>query len=165
LDKKGFLALFIEALGAIKEPRFFESERGYQGELLAELRNRVATACFPGDPIVEQEYQKTITAHGLKIRPDIIIHIPFNRGLTKHRKEGNFVAVELKRRASERTAHAAFKNLRQIKEALNYPLTLFVNIDSANPFAEFCPDCIAVQTLCVAVRLENGNPVIRVQDP
>lgn len=165
MDKKGFLALFIEALEVIKEPRFFKSERGYQGELLAELRNRIARACFPGDPIVEQEYQKTIPVHGLTIRPDLIIHIPFDRGLTSDRKEGNFVAVELKRRANEKKARAAFENLRQIKETLNYPLTLFVNIDSANPFAEFCPDSIAVQTLCVAVRLENGNPVIRVQDP
>jgi hypothetical protein len=165
LDKKGFLALFIEALEAIKEPRFFESERGYQGELLAALRNRIARAHFPGDPIVEQEYQKTIPAHGLRIRPDLIIHIPFDRGFTRDRKEGNFIAVELKRRANEKKARAAFENLRQIKEALDYPLTLFVNIDSANPCAEFCPDSIAVQTPCVAVKLEDGNPVIRVQEP
>ena len=165
MDKKGFLALFIEALEVIKEPRFFKSERGYQGELLAELRNRIARARFPGDPIVEQEYQKTIPAHGLKIRPDLIIHIPFYRGLTRNRKEGNFVAVELKLRANEKQARAAFENLRQIKEALDYPLTLFVNIDSANPRAELCPDNLAGQTLCLSVRLENGNPAIRVQEP
>ena len=163
MDKDRYLALFIEALEAIKQPRFFDSERGYQGELLAELRNRIDGAGLPGERIVEQEYQKTIPAHGLRIRPDIIIHIPFGRGVTKSRKVGNFVAIELKRRASEKQARAAFENLRHIKEAINYPLTVFLNIDSANPHAELCPGSIAAQTVCVAVRLENGNPVIRAQ--
>jgi hypothetical protein len=31
---RDFMRLFEEALGAIDEPRFFRTERGYQGELL-----------------------------------------------------------------------------------------------------------------------------------
>lgn len=165
MDRGQFLALFIEALRMIKEPRFFGTERGYQGELLAELRNRLGGARLPGDPIVEQEYQKTISLHGLTIRPDIIIHIPFERGVTNSRREGNFVAVELKCRVGRRQAGDAFENLRQIKEALNYPLTVFVNVDSANTHAELCPGSIAAQTVCIAVRLEDGNPVIRAPEP
>lgn len=165
LDKERFLALFTQALEAIREPRFFSTERGYQGELLAELRNRIVGAGLPGDPVVEQEYQKTIPQHGLTIRPDIIIHIPFERGVTNSRREGNFVAVELKRRAGRRRAEAVFENLRQIKENLNYPLTVFVNVDSANPHAESCPGSIAAQTVCIAVLLEDGNPVIRAHEP
>ncbi len=106
------MALFMEALLTIREPRFFDTERGYQRELLAELRNRLGGAGLPGDPIVEQEYQKTIPHHGLTIRPDIIFHIPFERGVSDSRREGNFVAVELKRRASRRQAEDAFENLR-----------------------------------------------------
>jgi hypothetical protein len=163
LDKHWFLELFIEALRAIRESRFFGTERGYQGELLSELRARILGADLPGDPIVEQEYQKTLPQHGLTIRPDIIIHIPFERGFTNSREEGNFVAIELKRRASRKQAEGAFENLRQIKEALDYPITFFVNIDSANPYAELCPRSIADGTECIAVRLEGGIPVINAQ--
>lgn len=165
MNKAQFLALFMEALGAIREPRFYDTERGYQGELLAELRSRIVGADLPGDPVVEQEYQKTIPQHGLTIRPDIIIHIPFDRGVTGSRREGNFVAVELKHRGNRKQAEDAFENLRQIKEELNYPLTVFVNIDSANTHADLCPNSIAAQTVCVAVRLEDDTPVIRAQEP
>lgn len=102
MNKEQFLPLFMEALATIREPRFYDTERGYQGEVLAELRSRLVGAGLPGDPVVEQEYQKTIPQHGLTIRPDIIIHIPFDRGVTGSRREGNFVAVELKRRGSRR---------------------------------------------------------------
>jgi hypothetical protein len=165
LNKEQFLALLTEALEAIKEPRFYDTERGYQGELLAELRSRIVFAGLPGDPVVEQEYQKTLPQHGLTIRPDIIIHIPFDRGVTGSRREGNFVAVELKRRGSKQQVEDAFENLRQIKEVLDYPLTVFVNIDSADTHAELCPESIAAQTVCVAVRLEGRNPIIRAQVP
>ncbi len=165
MDKERFIVIFIEALKAIREPQFFEDERGYQGELLAELRNRIEGAGLLSDPIIQQEYQKTLPKHDIRIRPDIIIHIPFSRGFTRNRKEGNFIAVELKRRASKRKAEDAFESLRRIKDALNYPLTIFLNIDSANPRAELCPDSIAAQTLCVAVQLEDGEPAIRMQKP
>jgi hypothetical protein len=74
---KRFLSLLQDALKSIHEPRFFETERGFQGELLVQLAKRLREAAFPGDPVVEQEYQKTIPSHGIKIRPDIIIHVPF----------------------------------------------------------------------------------------
>ena len=69
----------------ITEPRFFATERGFQGELLAELRARLHEAYFPGDPVVEQEYQKRMREHDIRIRPDLIVHIPFERGLTRVR--------------------------------------------------------------------------------
>ena len=56
-------------MSQIREPRLYKTERGYQGELYAELRARPAQAGFAGDPIIEQEYQKRIDAHGIKIRP------------------------------------------------------------------------------------------------
>jgi hypothetical protein len=83
MNRNTFLALLCEALSTIKEPRLFKTERGYQGELLAALQSRLQGANFSGDPIVEQEYQKRVLPHGIRIRPDLLIHIPFERGVPK----------------------------------------------------------------------------------
>jgi hypothetical protein len=160
-SSKRFLSVLHEALGNIREPRFFETERGYQGELLVQLAKKLKTAAFPGDPIVEQEYQKTMPLHGIKIRPDIVIHIPFERGHVESRDQGNFVAIELKRRSTENEARSDFANLAQMHEVLRYPLTIFINIDSEKTHSAACPQSIARQTVSFAVRLEDGKPVIR----
>jgi len=146
---------------AITEPRFFKTERGYQGELLAMLRARLPDAGFPGDPVIEQEYQKRVSVHKIKIRPDLIIHIPFERGKTKRRSDGNFVALEIKRRSKD--AGQAFESLRKISEALDYSLTVFINIDSDLTQADLCPESIAERTVCFAVVLRNGKPVVKMQ--
>jgi len=158
-SRERILGLLEETLAAIREPRLFRTERGYQGELVAELKARIPEAAFPGDPIVEQEYQKRVPDHGIAIRPDLIIHIPFERGVTGSRGEGNFVAVELKRDKSK--VAGAFENLRQMKEHLGYALTVLVMLDSAETFASMCPKAIARQTVCFAVRLEDGKAVVR----
>ena len=121
-----FLDALADALGAIDERRLFEDERGYQGELLRELAIRFEEGCFPGQPIVQQEYQKTLPMHGIRIRPDIIVHIPFERGGLADRRQGNFIAIELKRDARERAARQAFGNLQAMKEALAYPLPCLI---------------------------------------
>jgi len=100
-NQEQFLALLKDALEHIREPLFFETERGFQGELLALLHNGLDGIELPGAPIVEQEYQKTISNHGLYIRPDIIVHIPFDRGHAERRNQDNFVAIELKLRSTE----------------------------------------------------------------
>jgi hypothetical protein len=164
-NQEQFLALLRDALENIREPRFFETERGFQGELLAHLRNRLEFAELPGEPIVEQEYQKTISFHGLKIRPDIIIHIPFERGRVERRDQGNFVAIELKLRSTESEARDDFAKLQQMWEVLGYPLTIFINIDSDQTHAAVRPEVIAGQTACYATRLEDGAPVVRVSGP
>lgn len=153
-----FLALFQQALAAIKEPRFFATERGYQGALISELKSRIAEADFPDDPIVEQEYQKTLPNHGINIRPDIIIHIPFERGLNQRRDQGNFVAIEMKRQSTAADAEADFASLTLLKERLGYPITIFLNIDSAETHAQHCPARIGAQTVCFAVRLHDMEP-------
>ena len=157
--RERFLALLVEALEAVRATHFFQTERGYQGELLAELRNRLPTAGFTGDPIVEQEYQKRLRDHRIRIRPDLIIHIPFVQGVTEGRGEGNFVVIELKRNKND--VAGAFENLLEMKELLDYPLTIFIMIDSAETYATMCPKSIAAQTVCFAVRLEDGRPIIK----
>lgn len=158
-----FLTLLRHSLENIREERFFQDERGFQGALLQELSQRVAHGAFPGDPIIEQEYQKRLPLHRIRIRPDIIIHVPFERGVAEGRDEGNFVAVELKRRATAKKAKEAFANLAQMKKALKYPLTIFINIDSEQTHAALCPKSIAGQTACFAVRFEDGRSVVRVE--
>ena len=155
-----FLALLRQSLENIREERFFQDERGFQGALLQELSQWVAHGAFPGDPIIEQEYQKRLPLHKIRIRPDIIIHVPLERGVAQGRDDGNFVAMELKRRATPKRAKEAFANLAQMKKALKYPLTVFINIDSDQTYAALCPKSIVGQTPCFAVRFEDGRSVV-----
>ena len=156
-----FLAVLRQALESIPDAVFYRDERGFQGAVLHELSMRLGQGVLPEDPIIQQEYQKRLRHHGIKIRPDIILHVPFERGLAEGRDEGNFVAVELKRRATGKRAKDAFANLALMKKALNYPLTVFTNVDSEQTHAALCPKSIADQTACFAVRLEDGKPVVR----
>lgn len=126
-NQEQFLALLLDSLRNVRDPRFFATERGFQGEMLAQLRNRIDQAELPGGPIVEQEYQKTIPHHGLNFRPDVIVHVPFERGRVERRDQGNFVAIELKLRSTENDARNDFAKLLQMKEVLGYPFTIFIN--------------------------------------
>jgi len=150
-----FLALLRAALENVSEEIFYRDERGFQGALLHELSKRLEHGALPDDPIFQQEYQKRLRDHGIRIRPDIILHIPFERGLVKRRDQGNFAAIELKRRATSMGAEDAFANLAQIKEALSYPVTIFINIDSEETHAALCQKSIANQTTCFAVRWDK----------
>lgn len=157
-----FLTVLRQALGSIKEERSFQDERSFQGALLQELARRLERGVLTDDPIIEEEYQKRLLAHGIRIRPDVIVHIPFDRGLTDRRDQGNFIAIELKRRATPKKAKEAFKKLALMEKALNYPLRIFINVDSEQTRFELCPKSIVDQTVCFAVRLEDGNPVVRI---
>jgi hypothetical protein len=110
-DRKPFLALLQQALENIREEQLFNDERGFQGALLQELGKRLPEGMRPEDPMLQQEYQKRMFRHGIRIRPDIIIHVPFERGVAGSQEEGNYVAMELKRRATSKTARGAFTNL------------------------------------------------------
>jgi hypothetical protein len=160
---KEFLAIFQDSLAAIKEPLLFDKELGFQGDLLAEIRARLKYLALPGDPIIQQEYQKTLPIHGITIRPDLIVHIPFEREATESRKHGNFVAVEIKIRATQKEAQEDFESLETIKQALNYPLTIFLNVGSLETYARLCPASIATQTVCFAVALKDREAKVVMQ--
>jgi hypothetical protein len=157
------LAALEQSLGSITEEVLYGDERGFQGALLHELQVRLGRGVSPEDPIIQQEYQKRMRHHGIKIRPDIIVHVPFERGTVEGRDKGNFVAIELKRRATAKAARQALASLAQIKEALKYPLTVLINVDSAETHARLCPASIADQTVCFAVRLQAGVPVVKAE--
>ena len=86
------VTMIMEALKSVRNAHFFTTERGYQGEFLAELRRFLPGVGLPGDAIVEQEYQKRLAAHGINVRPDLIIHIPTPVG--QDRRRDNFVRVK-----------------------------------------------------------------------
>ena len=158
-----FLTVLRQALRDINEARSFQDERSFQGALLQQLAMRLERGVLPEDPIIEEEYQKRLPAHGIRIRPDIIVHVPFDRGFAERRDQGNFIAIELKRCATAKKAKEAFRNLALMKKVLKYPLTIFINVDSEHTYSELCPKRIVYQTVCFAVRLEDGKSVVRAE--
>lgn len=149
----------VTALRAVTNARFFETERGYQGELLAELRSALPDLALDGDAIVEQEYQKRIRDHGIDRRPDIIIHVPTPAG--EDRREGNFAVFELNFRCGPAEAQEDFENLDTVIGALNYPLGVFVNIDSARTQAAHYAGPYRDRIHFFAVRLVDGAVTVR----
>jgi hypothetical protein len=159
-----FVAALRKAMQGIFDPRFYETERGYQGALIAQLTIHLDIAALNGNPIIEQEYQKTLPRHGITIRPDIIIHIPSRPNSDDDRSFGNFVAIEIKRGATDVEAKLDYDSLALLAHRLAYPLTIFINIDSDDDHRRSCPPEITEQTISVSVRLEDGVPVIRGSD-
>lgn len=146
------------ALSSIVEPRFFETERGFQGALLGELHQRVPLAA---GTVIEQEYQKRLLIHGISQRPDIVIHEPFDPFRHRAPTDGNHAVLEIKRRSTERQAILDFEKLRVMTEVLDYPLAMFVNIDSAETYVEVSPPELREHLVCFAVyRGDTGTEVI-----
>jgi len=125
-------ALYI-AITRIREPRLFSTERGYQGQLAAEIDKVIEGEPNSIErPLVEQEYQKTAELHGITLRPDIIVHVPFDRGVSPTRQHDNHLAILLKLAATKQGAEEDFKKLETICSVLDYPIGAFVNIASSD---------------------------------
>jgi hypothetical protein len=146
-----------QSLAAITVPRFYETERGFQGELLVQLGKRLV---LPDQAIIEQEHQKRALAHGLTCRPDIIIHEPFDESRHKDRSEGNFVAIELKLRANMREASDDFQSLSDMIQKLGYPLGIFINIGSNETYRHLVSENAQSQIVTFAVALRDGEAQI-----
>jgi hypothetical protein len=106
--------------------------------------------------IVEEEYQKIIDKHDMSYRSDIIVHVPFEEGVTETRREGNFVVFELKIRANKTDALTDFDKLNDYITKLDYPLCVFVNINSDESFIELVRD----ERIHIMNVLPNGNSAI-----
>ncbi len=155
------LNIVRESLIAISHPRYYKTERGFQGEFLAELKQRLPSLQWEG-AIVEQEYQKRMPDHGIRIRPDIIVHVPFESGRTISRSEGNFVVFELKLNADAKDALQDYENLSSMCEVLGYPLGVFINISATSAHLNQYHGPHKEKLHAFAVRL-HGNQV-EVQD-
>jgi hypothetical protein len=149
----------VMALRRVSVPRFFDTERGYQGEFLAELRAALPELGLPGDVIVEQEYQKTLPAHKINVRPDIIIHVPTPED--GNRRLDNFAVFELNYQAGPKEAQEDFENLDTVIGALDYPLGVFVNVDSVRTQATHYRGAYRDRIHFFAVRLIDGVVQVR----
>ena len=163
LEKDLFLGLFRDSLKAINEERFFSTERGYQGRLLSELdkRLKIKRILLKGR-IVEQEYPKTLKNHGIRIRPDIIIHVPYRAKIHPSRRYGNYVVIQLKLNATEEKAKEDFEKLDLMfnRNKLNYPLGIFLNINSDKTFFDSYSGDYKDRLHYFAVRLSDNKVLI-----
>jgi len=152
----------LTAVRSITNPRFYKTERGFQGELdgllSASLRDKE-----PRDAIVEQEAQKTLKLHGIRRRPDIIIHCPTQEG--GDRRIGNYAVILLKRRGDENAARKDFLALDEIIDALDYPIGTFINIDSPRTYSALYRGRFRERLHFVAVHLSQDGVVLAHDHP
>lgn len=164
MDKELFLETFRESLKAISNIRYLASERAYQSALFSELKTKgKIEQIFSRYAIIEPEYQKTLTAHGITNRPDIIIHVPFETGINDNRASDNYVVIQLKLKASESKAEKDFGDLDLMFEKLNYQTGIFLNIDSLKTFVNCYKGKYKEQLNCFAVKLVEGQVIINEQ--
>lgn len=150
--------IVVESLMTIQNPRYYQSERGFQAELYSEIRCHLKGRGFLESGLtIEQEYQKVLSAHGLNIRPDIIIHSPTMPG--QSRKNHNFAVFELKLSANVKKAKEDFENLLKVMKALNYPVGFFINISSSKNHIDVCPDFDYGEIIAIAVNI-GQSPII-----
>ena len=163
MEKDLFLSVFRDSLKAINEERFFSTERGYQGQLLSELdkRLKIKKILLRGR-IVEQEYPKTLKKHRIKIRPDIIIHVPYRENIHPSRRYGNYVVIQLKLNATKEKAKKDFEKLDLMfnKNKLDYSLGIFLNINSDKTFFDSYSGDYKERLHCFAVKLSDNKVMI-----
>jgi hypothetical protein len=147
------LASIRSALAACAHPRLFHTERGL-GQLLVELSKRIH---LPDQAILEQEYQKRLLTHGLTIRPDIVIHEPYNPGRHSSRASGNIAVIELKCNANAAQAAADFASISAMLKVLEYPLGIFININSTETHAALVPEEAKGRVVAYAVSPGEGT--------
>lgn len=108
------------------------------------------------ETVLEMEYQKS-ARHGTYQRPDIVLHKPTE--VTRASvTQNNFAVWALKRRASIEAAREDFDKLDAMFSTLQYPLGIFINVDTREnctnhyrgPYRERLHGC--------AVWLDNGTP-------
>lgn len=148
------------SLGIVQHPRYFQSERGYQGAFQAQLSQLIPKLILDG-AIVEEEYQKRIRDHGINIRPDVIVHIPFDTNILESRNDGNFIAIELKLHATKIDALADYNKLATLCEHLSYPLGVFINIGSHNTFLADYSGAHKTKLYAFGVVLVDGQVEVR----
>lgn len=133
-----FLELVVTAFKTVSTPRFYKTERGFQGRFACALYKVLdARGIFPDDLIIEEEYQKSIKDHGIRLRPDLLIHIPVESSGIEGRDKNNFVAFAFKKNASANDAKSDFNKLEEIVEKLNYLLIIFVNLNSESALLKY----------------------------
>lgn len=144
------------ALRQLTEPRYFRTERGFQGRFYCALQLALdKNNVLESPPILEMEYQKS-GRHGLSQRPDIILHVPAEdsgAGVAAY----NYAVWALKLKASPSGAEDDFRKLDDMFSLLDYPLGIFVNIDATDHRREVYSGKFSDRLYTVAVRLKDGE--------
>jgi hypothetical protein len=123
------IEITIAAIRHILIQRYYNSERGFVTELSHYLHDENLLGLFPPRTIIETEAQKNRRAHyGVRQRPDMIVHIPKEEGVTEHAYDGNFIVYACKVEATVADAQEDFIKLDEMFNALHYPLGIFINI-------------------------------------
>jgi len=129
----------LRTLPRVTDRRLWDTERGFVGQFNVEFQAVVGQlGVLPADTVTEQEYQKRFREHGIRSRPDLIVHIPYDPDIVSSRREGNFVVFEFKNRAYRKKAHEDLKKLNKYVEALNYDVGVFVNINASQCYLGTC---------------------------
>jgi hypothetical protein len=153
-----------QALQQVAEPRFFRTERGFQGQFYCALQRALEErSLLQNGRILEMEYQKS-NRHGMSQRPDIVLHVPTeDSGMAV--TENNFAVWALKRRATTQQAEEDFARLDQMFEILRYPLGIFVNIDTNDHLVSCYCRRFPERLRTVAVWLDGGKVATRWSRP
>lgn len=127
------MAILNEVINTLKNiiiPRYYKSERGFQTEFYRILSNQLeGKLIFPENTILEAEVQKRNLEHyGVTQRPDLLIHIPIETGITENANENNFVNFAFKLYGNERASVEDYEKLEQMFFFLNYEMGIFINI-------------------------------------
>jgi len=148
------------ALGAVNNPRFFTTERGYAGIfyyfLVSGLLNRNRLS-LDGDAIVEMEYQKDQERHRVRQRPDVIFHIPAELS-QRPVAENNFAVWAFKLWGGSRDAEDDFEKLDFMLGDLNYQLGFFINISAGEDYLANYRGRHREKLYGAAVNLEGRQP-------
>ena len=147
----------IAALSSIENPRFFKSERGYQGIFYCRLYDELDSRnLITEDQIIEMEHQKS-SRHGITQRPDIIFHIPVEiSGADVN--ENNYAVWAFKPNADHDAAQEDFEKLDQMFEMINYPLGFFINIRTDQHHLNNYNGQFRDRLFGFSVWLQNGSP-------
>lgn len=153
--REGLIHATDAAIRAVDHPRFFATEHGFHGAFHHALQMQLdRIGIRPEGSILEIEHQKS-RRHGIRQRPDIILHVPAIHGVSV--KDNNYAVWALKWRASVKKAESDFVLLDQMFEELNYPLGFFVNIGSPDPMLQHYAGQYRNRLVGVAATYENGE--------
>lgn len=137
----------VDALHQIRETRFYSTVRAYQGRFYCALQKELMDRGFvDGNCILEQQLQ-------------IILHVPAEDSGAPA-GENNSGVWALKRAANSEGARDDFDKLDSLFETLNYPLGVFINLDSDQHHFAAYTGPFSERLFCAAVQLVRGGVAI-----
>lgn len=149
----------VDALHQIRETRFYSTERGYQGRFYCALQKELMDRGFvDGNCILEQGYHRSAMG-GEYQRPDIVLHVPAEDSGAPA-GANNFGVWALKRAANTTSAQDDFNKLDGMFHTLNYPLGVFINLDSDQHHFSAYTGPFTERLFCAAVQLVRGGVAI-----